>query len=570
MFKKKSAVARSNDTQYFRDVYRAINEENAIIRFDLDARITDVNDNFLTTMGYDRSELIGQYHKLFVLPDYAASAEYKQLWNDLRAGKPYSDLIARFTKDGSRVWLQASYNPIRDEDGNVVAVTKIASDVTQATEDNIINNFKVDAVEQSQGVIEFDADGIVTYANDAFLSLVEYTLDEVVGKHHSMFVDKGYANSPEYSQFWKKLNAQQFQRGEFARVSKSGRDIHISAIYYPMTDAHGNVYKVVKFATDITSRKHALDAIGDAAAQVSKGCLDCEITETFEPSLEDLRRNFNTMVETLGRFVNDVKTTVDDISKEAETISAGAVDLSSRTESQASTLEETAATMEEMSTNISMTAQNAAEGTQLASTAQKQATAGQEVIDEIVGAMSAIEDVAARIAEITAVINAISFQTNLLALNAAVEAARAGDSGKGFAVVAAEVRTLAQRSSAAASDIGELISESTDKVQHGATLVRSSGATIAEIMASVHDLSRRITDISVACSDQANGVTEVSQGVSQLDSITQKNSAVAEENAATSIGLKGMSEQLQNLIGFFDVPENRSNTAETDDSTKAA
>ncbi|MEM9779724.1 MAG: methyl-accepting chemotaxis protein, partial [Pseudomonadota bacterium] len=228
---------------------------------------------------------------------------------------------------------------------------------------------------------------------------------------------------------------------------------------------------------------------------------------------------------------------------------------SQRAERQAATLQETAASMEEISSTISGTAKNASEGTTLADAAQSKAEDGRAVVDSVIEAMTAIEDVSGRIAEITSVIDAISFQTNLLALNAAVEAARAGEAGKGFAVVASEVRTLAQRSSEAAADIGKLITESGSRVQDGAEHVRSSGTVIADIMSSVHDLSQRITDISVACNQQANGVNEVTSAISELDGITQSNTQVADSNAASAATLLNQSDQLARLTKFFEVPQ---------------
>ncbi len=357
-------------------------------------------------------------------------------------------------------------------------------------------------------------------------------------------------------------------RDDVQRVHKDGRAVHLNATYNPIADAHGNLVKVVKFATDITDRKLALDEVGSAVERIAAGNLDATINRAFDADLDKLRTDFNSMVTSLKSLVTDIKSSATGINTDSDAIATSAGDLSRRTERQAATLEETAATMEEISNTIRSTAANAEEGTALATEARERAEGGQATIEEVVQAMTAIEDVASRIGEITSVINAISFQTNLLALNAAVEAARAGEAGKGFAVVAAEVRTLAQRSSDAATDIGKLIDESSAKVSAGADLVRSSGVTINKVMESVHALSQRISEISKACTEQAQGASEVSNSVSQLDTITQQNNQVADQNAASSLALKTKASNLKELTDYFSVGDQASYSGPAGDTAE--
>jgi methyl-accepting chemotaxis protein len=236
-------------------------------------------------------------------------------------------------------------------------------------------------------------------------------------------------------------------------------------------------------------------------------------------------------------------------------IAQGNQDLSQRTEEQASTLEETASSMEELTSTVSLNAQNARQASQLAVSASDVARKGGTVVGEVVSTMTGISESSRKIGDIIGVIDGIAFQTNILALNAAVEAARAGEQGRGFAVVAAEVRSLAQRSAAAAKEIKGLIGESVDKVDAGARLVDSAGKTMQEIVGSVKKVSDLIAEIAAASEEQDAGIRQVNTAITQMDQVVQQNASLVEEAAAATESMKGQAASLLKLVSRFHIGE---------------
>ncbi len=233
----------------------AIHQAQAVIEFDTDGNILDANSNFLNAVGYALEEIQGKHHRIFCDPEYVQSVEYASFWDTLKAGKFATGQYKRRAKDGSDLWLQASYNPVNDANGKTVKVVKFANDITQSKTQASVVKGKLDAIDRSQAVIEFDLQGIVKHANENFLKTLGYTLDEVVGKHHRMFCDSDYADSPEYQQFWEKLRNGEYSQGEYKRLAKNGKEVWIQASYNPILDSEANPAAVVKFATDITQSK---------------------------------------------------------------------------------------------------------------------------------------------------------------------------------------------------------------------------------------------------------------------------------------------------------------------------
>jgi methyl-accepting chemotaxis protein-1 (serine sensor receptor) len=291
------------------------------------------------------------------------------------------------------------------------------------------------------------------------------------------------------------------------------------------------------------------------AQAVASGALDNKIETTATDEIGLLLVALNDMNVSLARVVGEVRTGTETIATASSEIASGNLDLSGRTEQQASTLEETAASMEELSSTVKQNADNARRANQLAQSASEVARKGDQVVGQVVATMASINASSTRIVDIISVIDGIAFQTNILALNAAVEAARAGEQGRGFAVVAAEVRNLAQRSTAAAKEIKDLIGDSVSKVGAGSVLVAQAGSTMAQIVDSVTRVTEIMVEISVASSEQSAGIEQVNQAIAQMDTATQQNAALVEQAAAAAHALQDQAGTLAQVVSVFKLGE---------------
>jgi methyl-accepting chemotaxis protein len=231
----------------------AIGKSMAVIEFNPDGTIITANDNFCGTLGYSLAEIQGKHHSLFVDESHRATSEYREFWVKLNRGEFDAGEYKRIGKGGREVWIQASYNPIKDKSGQVYKVVKYASDITRQSVQMADYSGQVAAIGKSNAVIEFNLDGTVITANDNFLAVLGYSLDEIKGRHHSMFCTEEYRNSAEYKEFWAKLNRGEFQSAEYKRIGKGGKECFIQATYNPIRDRDGRVVKVVKYATDSTA-----------------------------------------------------------------------------------------------------------------------------------------------------------------------------------------------------------------------------------------------------------------------------------------------------------------------------
>jgi len=233
-------------------IYQALDRVQAMIEFDLDGMVVSANENFLHIFGYELDEVVGKHHRMFCDPAYVESDDYAEFWKKLGRGEFHAAEFKRLAKGGKEIWLQASYNPVFDKDGKPVRVVKFATDVTASKLQIAEFEGKIRAIDKAQAVIEFELDGTVITANENFLRIFGYSLGEVVGKHHRIFCDPGYAESPEYTRFWQKLGRGEYESDEFKRISKNGAEIWLQASYNPIFDIEGRPLKVVKFASDIT------------------------------------------------------------------------------------------------------------------------------------------------------------------------------------------------------------------------------------------------------------------------------------------------------------------------------
>ena len=453
----------------------AVNKAQAVIEFSLDGKVLRANANFLAAMGYTESEIIGQHHSMFIEPSYRASNDYRMFWDKLGRGEYDAGQYKRIGKGGQEVWLQASYNPIIGPDGKPFKVVKYATDLTSQVMKNADFSGQIDAINKAQAVIEFSLDGKVIRANANFQTTMGYSEAEILGQHHSMFVDPAYRQSPDYRLFWDKLGRGEYDAGQYKRIGRGGKEVWLQASYNPIVGPDGKPFKVVKYATDVTAQVKATEVL-QAAVQQTQDVVGAAKENDLRHripidgktgDIAQLCEGVNGLIDTMSTMIGEISETSHSLTTAAREIASGNTDLSQRTEEQAASLEETAASMEQLTTTVRQNAENAQQANKLASSASDVAIKGGSVVAEVVHTMDGITQASRKIADIIGVIDEIAFQTNILALNAAVEAARAGEQGRGFAVVAGEVRNLAQRSAKAAKEIKGLISDSVRKVEYG-------------------------------------------------------------------------------------------------------
>ena len=270
-----------NDTSYdeLQSVVTALDRIQAIIEFNLDGTIITANENFLKTVGYSLDEIKNKHHRMFCDDKYSSSLEYRAFWEKLGRGEFEAAEYKRFGKGGKEVWINASYNPIFDPSGKVYKVVKFATDVTVTKLRNAEFEGKLNAIEKAQAMIEFNLDGTIITANENFLKTVGYSLDEIKNKHHRMFCDDKYSSSLEYRAFWEKLGRGEFEAAEYKRFGKGGKEVWINASYNPIFDPSGKVYKVVKFATDVTKiveMKEYSEKLAMVVNETDNSCIICD------------------------------------------------------------------------------------------------------------------------------------------------------------------------------------------------------------------------------------------------------------------------------------------------------
>jgi len=606
----------------------ALNRSQAVIDFKTDGTILHANENFLKTLGYSLADIQGQHHRMFCDPIYTQSGEYREFWAALNRGEFQAGEFCRIAKSGKEVWIIASYNPVFDDAGKVVKVTKFATDITASKTElkvrtdimnmtsivseadlkgdilnvnekflqvskygrdeligkghnttrhpdmpkevfrdmwatigkgnifrGVVKNrakdgtpYYVDAViapiigengkpkkylgvryditdmeierQSMRGVfraidaafayIEFDTEGNVLIANKNFQDAMEYSLDSIKGRHHRMFCDDAAANSAEYRQFWPDLKSGRSKSGEFKRISRSGKELWLQAVYSPVADETGRVVKVVKIATDITAAVRQRIAL----VQVLKDINDN--AQTLSSASEELTANSQQMVSN-----------AEETSAQAGVVSAAAQQVSSNVQTVANGTEA-------MSTSIREIAKNAQD-------AAKVAAIGVKAADTATGTISKLGESSAEIGKVIKTITSIARQTNLLALNATIEAARAGEAGKGFAVVANEVKELAKETAKATEDISQKIETIQADTKHAV-------AAISEINDVINKINDYQNTIASAVEEQTATTAEITRNVGEA--------------------AKGSSEIAQNIVGVADAARNT--TLGANDTEKAA
>ena len=536
----------------------ALGRSQAVIEFDLDGTIRTANDNFLKALGYSLGEIQGKHHSMFVAPSERDSAAYRDFWAALKRGEHQAAEYKRIGKGGKEVWIQATYNPVLGADGKPVKVVKFATDITARKIQNMEDAGQIAAIGRAQAVIAFEMDGTIVTANDNFLKALGYTLAEIQGKHHSMFVEQDERGSAAYREFWAKLNRGENQSAEYKRIGKGGREVWILATYNPVLDEKGKPFRVVKFATDVTKEKLATADLAGQIASISKSQAVIEFNmdgtiiganqnflKTVGYSLDEIRGRHHSMFvdpseregaayrefwaalnrgeyqaaeyKRIGKNAREVwiqasYNPILDLNGKPFKVVKYATDTTAQVlvrmgnERVRGMMETVAAGAEELNAPVREISEAMTKSRDTASTAVgrvEAADAQAKRLNEAAQSMSGIVEL----------IGNITGQINLLALNATIESARAGEAGRGFAVVASEVKNLATQAKQATDKIGQEISN----------LNGISG----DVVSALDSIKQAIQGVSEYVTATAAAVEEQSTVTSEMSSSMQRAAAEA-------------------------------------------
>jgi methyl-accepting chemotaxis protein len=543
MFSRSNSVAQAALAQV-----EAISKSQAVIEFNLDGTIVTANENFLKTLGYSLSEIQGKHHSMFVEPAMRDSAAYREFWASLNRGQYQAGEYKRIGKGGKEVWIQASYNPMLDRNGKVSKVIKFATDITAEKLANMEDAGMIAAIGRAQAVIAFNLDGTIVTANENFLKTIGYSLGEIQGKHHSMFVEPATRDSAAYREFWASLNRGEYQAAEYKRIGKGGKEIWILASYNPILDEKGKPFKVVKFATDVTEQKlrnadlagqiaaigksqaviefnmdgsiltaneNFLNALGYSLGEIQgkRHSMFVEASERDGPAYREFWANLNAGRYQAGEFKRIGKggkeiwiqasyNPILDLNGKPFKVVKYATDTTAqviarkRAESVRGMMETVAAGAEELNASVREISETMSKSRQTASEAVGRVDAADQQAQRLSAASESMGGIVELIGNITG-------QINLLALNATIESARAGEAGRGFAVVASEVKNLANQAKQATDKIGQEIGNlngiSADVV-----------SALTAIKQSIQEVSEYVTSTAAAVEEQSTVTSEMS------------------------------------------------------------
>lgn len=569
LIKKERLDQAQNQVAQLEGYVKAISRSSAVIEFTPEGVIAHANDLFLNAVGYSLSEIQGKHHRIFVLDDEAKSEQYTFFWKDLARGALKQGRFDRKGKTGNIIHLEASYNPIFNEHNQVVKVVKFATDITQSVIKEQESIAKMNAVNRSMAIIEFDLQGNILDANDNFLKTLGYGLHDIVGKHHRIFMPQNQINTEEYAQFWRQLSEGKFNAGTFERRNKSGSPLWLEASYNPIFDEKGRVTKIVKFATDV-SRSKSLTELKAFTTQVSQlltalsaGNLAQAKTVhaikggMFEGLSEQIAKALSDLVSTLNRMCISVHGTASEVDCMSHEVANASSDMLSRISQLTSYIEETSAAMTQINAVVTNNDGNAQEAAKLVSQVQHDASSGAHVIEETIKAMHLIHESSHKIKDIVTLIDGIAFQTNLLALNAAVEAARAGEHGRGFAVVASEVRALAGKSADAAKDIKSLIDLSSGQVNKGAEQINEVADSLQVLVDETERMRSTVNMIDASTDRMSASVSALNSNIRQMEQQAKSLDKAAGEIESVSNDVSDKSNELAQMTEVFAVVNNR-------------
>jgi methyl-accepting chemotaxis protein len=543
MFSRSSSVAQAALAQV-----EAISKSQAVIEFNLDGTVVTANENFLKTLGYSLSEIQGKHHSMFVEPAMRDSAAYREFWANLNRGQYQAAEYKRIGKGGKEVWIQASYNPMLDRNGKVSKVIKFATDITAKKLASMEDAGMIAAIGRAQAVIAFNLDGTIITANENFLKTLGYSLGEIQGKHHSMFVEPATRDNAAYREFWESLNRGEYQAAEYKRIGKGGKEIWILASYNPILDEKGKPFKVVQFATDVTQQKlrtadlagqiaaigksqaviefnmdgsiltaneNFLNALGYSLGEIQgkRHSMFVEASERDGAAYREFWANLNAGRYQAGEFKRIGKggkeiwiqasyNPILDLNGKPFKVVKYATDTTAqviarkRAESVRGMMETVAAGAEELNASVREISETMSKSRQTASEAVGRVDAADQQAQRLSAASEAMGGIVELIGNITG-------QINLLALNATIESARAGEAGRGFAVVASEVKNLANQAKQATDKIGQEIGN----------LNGISGDVVSALTAikqSIQEVSEYVTSTAAAVEEQSTVTSEMS------------------------------------------------------------
>lgn len=587
-------------------ITKAIHRSHAVIEFDMSGNILTANQNFLNVMGYQLEEIKGKHHSIFVDEKMRTSEAYRAFWEKLNRGEFESAEFKRLGKNNQVIWIQASYNPILDSQGIPFKVIKFASDITEQKTKTLDIEGQLAAINKSQAVIEFNMDGTIITANENFLNVMGYTLDEVKGKHHSIFIDLETKQSNEYKAFWDKLNRGEFETAEFKRYGKDGKEVWIQASYNPILDVNNKPYKVVKFASDLTEQKlkdaqfqkeikeseekiqgiltdlqERISLYSDFIAKIAKGDLRETIEVKGDDDLSKLAGHINEMTKGLKNIANQIITCSSDIGVGLNELENTASTQASAATEQATSVTEISSIVEEIKTTSKQTLEKAGKLGETADRTAKEGEKGKEAIKKMSEAMKGlqnkIEEVAKtilnlsdktqQIGEITEAVADIAKQSKMLALNASIEAAKAGESGKGFAVVASEVKELADKSQSSTERVQKILQDirqtadkavmvtedGTKSVEDNLNQVLMCGDIMNALGEVIENSSIASQQIVSAIKEESAGIDQVVLSVREIDKSTSQFSRSTEETKNAVISLSKVSDTLKDSASIYKI-----------------